>query len=118
MRFLKKLLKLIGYALAAFLLLIIVFCIYVWKVSDIKAPVVENTAAIKLSRTHVEGSLYTIGDNWIRKNKYGLYEMYVSGSPFELGVKNGKLSQDLIMSQEEAFTKEIKRMIPSSGYLK
>jgi len=118
MRFFKKLLKILGYMLAAFLLLIIVFCIYVWKVSDIKPPVVADTTAVRLTRKHVTGSLYTIGDNWIRKNKYGLYEMYVSGAPFELGVKNGKLSQELIMSQEEAFTHEIKRMIPSSGYLK
>ncbi|MBZ0097929.1 MAG: C45 family peptidase, partial [Taibaiella sp.] len=65
-----------------------------------------------------DNSLYTIENDWIRKNKYGLYEMYVSGSPYELGVKNGKLSRQQIVDQEIAFTEQIKQMIPSDGYLK
>ncbi|MBS1688042.1 MAG: peptidase C45 [Bacteroidetes bacterium] len=117
MRFFKKVMKFIGYLLMIFLVLIFIFCIYVWKVSDFKPPVVD-TSAMSLQKVHVEGSLYTIGDNWIRKNKYGLWEMYVSGSPFELGVKNGKLSQQLIVDQELAFTQQIRQMIPSPGYLK
>jgi len=117
MRFFKKVMKFIGYMLMIFLVLIFIFCIYVWKVSDFKPPVVD-TSAVSLQKVHVEGSLYTIGDNWIRKNKYGLWEMYVSGSPFELGVKNGKLSQQLIVDQEIAFTQQIRQMIPSPGYLK
>jgi hypothetical protein len=79
---------------------------------------VADTAAFSLERKHPEGTLYTIGDNWIRKNQYGLYEMYVSGKPFERGVKNGKLSQQLIIDQEVAFTQQIKQMIPSESYLK
>jgi len=117
MRFFRKVMKFIGYLLTIFLVLIFIFCIYVWKVSDFKPPVVDTTA-MSLQKVHVEGSLYTIGDNWIRKNKYGLWEMYVSGSPFELGVKNGKLSQQLIVDQEIAFTQQIRQMIPSPGYLK
>jgi len=117
MRFFRKVMKFIGYLLTIFLVLIFIFCIYVWKVSDFKPPVVD-TGAVSLQKVHVEGSLYTIGDNWIRKNKYGLWEMYVSGSPFELGVKNGKLSQQLIVDQEIAFTQQIRQMIPSPGYLK
>jgi len=117
MRFFKKVMKFIGYMLMIFLVFIFIFCIYVWKISDFKPPVVDTTA-MSLQKVHVEGSLYTIGDNWIRKNKYGLWEMYVSGSPFELGVKNGKLSQQLIVDQEIAFTQQIRQMIPSPGYLK
>ncbi|HXS35718.1 MAG TPA: hypothetical protein VN721_03395, partial [Flavipsychrobacter sp.] len=118
MRFIKKVLKFLGYTLAIFLLLIIIFCVYVYRVSNFSPPEVADTSALSLQKKHVEGSLYTIGDNWIRKNKYGLYEMYVSGKPFERGVKNGKLSQQLITDQEEAFTQQIKQMIPSAGYLK
>ena len=117
MRFFKGLMKFIGYLLMIFLVFIIVFCIYVWKISDFKPPMVD-TVALSLQKTHVEGSLYTIGDNWIRKDKYGLWEMYVSGKPFELGVKNGKLSQQLIIDQELAFTQQIRQMIPSPGYLR
>lgn len=118
MRFLRKTLKVLGIAISIFLLIILVFCAYVWKVSDIKPPKVGDTSAFNLQRRHVEGTLYTIGDNWIRKNQWGLHEMYVSGAPFERGVKEGKLSEEEIVAQEAAFTSEIRRMVPSESYLK
>lgn len=118
MRFLKKLGKILGYTLGILLLLILIFCGYVWWVSDIKPPEVADQSAMYLQKVHTDSTLYSIGDNWIRHSRYGLYEMYVSGAPFERGVKNGKLSQKLITDQEEAFTQEIKRMVPSHAYLK
>ena len=44
--------------------------------------------------------------------------MYVSGGPYERGVKNGKLSRQQIIDQEIAFTSQIKQMVPGDGYLK
>src|SRR4051812_14749042 len=101
MLFFKKVLKILAYAICIFLLLILLFGLYVWKVSDIKPPVVSDTSALALQKMRTDKSLYTIGNNWIRKSRYGLYEMYVSGKPFERGVINGKLSQQLITDQEE-----------------
>lgn len=118
MRFLQKTLKWLGIVLSIFLLIILAFCIYVYNVSDIHPPKLADTSAFALQRKHVEGSLYTIDNNWIRKNKWGLYEMYTSGKPFEMGVKEGKLSREEIVDQEVAFTDEIKRMVPSESYLK
>jgi len=114
----KKILRILGWTLATILLLLLLFCAYVWKVSDINPPHIQDTSALNLHIQHPEGSLYTIGDNWIRRNEYGLYEMYVSGKPFERGVVNGKLSANLITAQEAAFTSQIKQMIPSPSYLK
>src|SRR5690606_12968288 len=48
----------------------------------------------------------------------GLYEMYTSGAALERGMKNGKLSRELLIAQEEAFTHQIRKMIPSESYLK
>src|SRR5690349_7016110 len=118
MRFLKKILKFFAWFFGILLLILVVFCIYVWKVSDIKPPVVADQSAVKLQRTALDSTAYTLGNNWIRKSKYGLYEMYTSGTPFERGTINGKLSRELIVSQEEAFTHQIKKMIPSTSYLK
>lgn len=118
MRFLKKVLKVLTWILGIFIVLLIAFCIYVWKVSDIPPPKVADTSATALQTGHVAGSLDTIGDNWIRKSRYGLWEMYVSGKPFERGIRNGKLSRQLIVDQEVAFTAQIKQMVPSKGYLK
>jgi len=118
MLFFKRLLKVLLYILGILLLGIFLFCLYVWKVSDVQPPKIADTSAVTLQKSHPEGSLYTIDDNWIRKDRYGLYEMYVSGTPFERGVKNGKLSQQLVIDQEKAFTSQIRQMIPSPGYLK
>jgi isopenicillin-N N-acyltransferase-like protein len=118
MRFLKKILKFFAWFLGILLLILVIFCIYVWKVSDIKPPVVADQSAVRLQRAALDSTAYTLGNNWIRKSKYGLYEMYTSGAPFERGTINGKLSRELIVSQEEAFTHQIKKMIPSTSYLK
>lgn len=120
MRFLKRLLKSIIVFIASLLVALLILSIYIYYSSDVEPPKVtvdQNVAG--QHRSHVEGSLYTIDDtNWIRKNEYGLYEMYVSGKPYELGLKNGKLSKELIVDQEIAFTDQIKQMIPSTDYLK
>lgn len=118
MRILKKILKCFAWFLGILVLILVVFCLYVWKISDIKPPEVSNTEVTKQQRTALDSTAFVLGHNWIRKNKYGLYEMYTSGSPFERGVINGKLSKELIVSQEEAFTTQIKKMIPGTGYLK
>jgi predicted choloylglycine hydrolase len=60
---------------------------------------------------------YRIGNNWLKKNEYGLWEMYLEGSPFERGVISGKLTEELVYKQEKAFVDKIKEMIPSESYL-
>lgn len=118
MRVVKKILKFLAWFLGILLLLLVIFCIYVWKVSDVKPPKVTDRSAEALQRRPLDSTAYVLGNNWFRKSKYGLYEMYVAGQPFERGVINGKLSRELIVSQEMAFTHQIRKMIPSEGYLK
>lgn len=118
MRILRKTLKLIGVVLGIFLLLLLVFALYVYKVADFPDPLVTDTNVYHLTPTKVQGSISNINNNWIRKNEYGLYELYVAGKPLERGVIQGKLSKQLIIEQEVAFTDEIKRMIPSGRYLR
>lgn len=117
MRFLKKLLKITGWFFLILVVFLVGFCIYVWKVSDIKPPVIAEQP-LKEVYTRIDSTCVTLGDNWIRKSKAGLYEMYVEGTSYQRGVANGILSRQLIISQEEAFTTQIKKMIPSESYLK
>ena len=117
MRILKKILRSLAWSLGIFLLILAVFCFYVWRVSDIRPPAVADKSSLRLHRTALDSTAYTIGDNWLRKSRYGLYEMYTSGAPFDRGVINGMLSRELVVSQEEAFTHQIKKMIPSGSYL-
>jgi len=117
MRFLKKLLKVTGWFLLVVIVLLAGFCIYVWKVSDIKPPVITEQPR-KDTYIKIDSTSASLGNNWIRKSRAGLYEMYVEGTPYQRGLANGILSKQLIISQEEAFTTQIKKMIPSESYLK
>lgn len=75
-------------------------------------------SATTLTRTQTDSGHYNIGNNFIQKNKYGLYELYLEGDDFERGTIYGKLAKELIQYQELTFTNEIQRMIPSKDYLK
>jgi len=117
MRFLRALGRFLLITIGIFILALLVLGVYVYSVSDIEPPTGIDTSATAL-QVREQGGLRTIEDNWIRQSRYGLYEMYTSGAPFEMGAKEGKLSAELIREQEVAFTDEIRRMIPSERYLK
>lgn len=118
MKWIKKILKWLTIFLGVLLLILLVFGIYVYNIADIKPPKIADKSAMTLTRTELDSNHYAIGNNFIQKNKYGLYEMYVEGDDFERGVVYGKLAKELIRYQELAFTNEIQRMIPSKRYLK
>lgn len=94
------------------------FAIWFYFDTQIKPPDIRDMSALKLQRDSIGPGYYTIGNNWLRKNKYGLWEMYLEGSPFEMGVVNGKLTKELIYQQEKAFVEQINIMVPSPTYLK
>ncbi len=107
--------------------LIIIFVLQITLVSGIyflflsfikiNPPLVENKTIVNKQRVKAAKDFYRIDKNWLRKNKYGLWEMYVEGDGFERGVIIGKLCKDLNYKQEKAFVKQIKLLIPSAGYL-
>jgi len=67
-------------------------------------------------RTKISDSTFSIGANFLTKNKQGLWEMYVKGNPMELGLNQGALSQELFNQQEAVFLKKIDELVPSKGY--
>lgn len=111
-----KLKKILKYSLGTLLVLIVILVIYVSIVVHVSPPKPTNKDCLKLERKQIDKDCYTIGNNWIRKSKSGLFEMYVEGEPFERGVINGKLAKELVQKQEEAFAGQISKMIPSSFY--
>jgi hypothetical protein len=108
--------KILKYGTIALLVLIIAGIIYVAIAVHVIPPEPKDLSSLKLQRRELDGTCYTIGNNWIRKSKTGLWEMYVEGKPFERGVINGKLAKELVQKQEEAFTDQIAKMIPSRFY--
>jgi len=81
-------------------------------------PPITNQKALSWKRIQQGANNYQLGPNWLRKNKYGIWEMYVEGKPFERGVANGKLAKELIQKQEEYFVASIKKLIPNEAYLR
>lgn len=98
--------------------LIIGFGLYYHFSTRLSPPEINDMSALEDDRENPDVDFYTVGNNWLKKNKYGLWEMYLEGNPFELGVANGKLTKELIAQQEAAFVDQINTLIPSPAYLK
>lgn len=73
-----------------------------------------DTAAPVLT-THTDTFAVTAAGGQLRKNRYGLYELYVSGDPLQLGLQNGILSEPLVKKQERVFFKKIEELVPSES---
>ena len=117
MRSIKKIAKWLLYSIGVLMLILLGVFAYVVYVSKTDPPVVADAGSLKWQRTDHGNGFYTLGNNWLKKSKSGLFELYVEGDPFERGVVNGKLSKELLVSQEDYFSAQISRMIPSKFYL-
>ncbi len=84
---------------------------------DLTPPSIADQHAWQLERTQVDEHSYTIGKNWLQKNKAGLWEAYVEGTPFERGAILGNLTQELIVQQEVYFVQQIKELVDSEVFL-
>ena len=60
--------------------------------------------------------LFTYGNNWAKKNSYGLREVFLKGSAFERGVAYGNLIKKPIQYQEEIFVNSLNKIVPSGFY--
>jgi len=114
---LRKTVKWLAWIVAIFLLTIVVLVIYVRVVATVRPPVPESLHALNKNIVEVDTGLFKIDNNWFRKSESGLYELYVEGDPFERGAANGKLTRELVEHQEEVFTEQIHRLVPSDFYL-
>ncbi len=117
MRSIIKTGKWLLYSIGVLLLILLCAFAYVVYVSKTDPPVVEDKSSMQWQREDHGNGFYTLGNNWLKKSSSGLFELYVEGDPFERGVVNGKLSKELLVSQEDYFSAQISKMIPSTFYL-
>lgn len=113
----RRLKKILLWILGILLAIVLFLFIYGKWVLPLKPPKIQDTSALQLQRKCVSLNFYTLGNNWLRKSNSGLWEMYVEGDPFTMGVVNGKLVKDLNIKQENAFVHQIRRYILSNFYL-
>lgn len=116
MRILKKTLLIILISLFAIIVGIASVTAILYFSADMKQPnIVSASTAIPVAeyKNHRQW-----GENYLRQNDMGLWELKVKGSPYERGIAMGKLTEDLVYYQEKVFVDQIKEMIPSESYLK
>lgn len=65
------------------------------------------------SRKKLSDSTFVLGDNYLTQNKYGQWELFVNGDPYEIGLKTGALTQELFKSQERSFLSKVDEIVPS-----
>lgn len=95
----------------------ILFGLFLWRIR-VPAPKLEsNKTTGSYKRIKVAEDHYTVGNCWLKKNKQGIWEMYLEGKPYERGLIYGILAKELMEKQEVHFVNQIKEMIPSSVFL-
>src|SRR5688572_17272429 len=114
---LRKTVKWLAWIVAIIVLVIVGLMVYVRAVATVHSPIPESLAALNKEVVEVDTGLFKIDNNWFRKSESGLYELYVEGEAFERGAANGKLTRELVEHQEEVFTEQIHRLVPSDFYL-
>lgn len=84
---------------------------YITFNAEIHPPLVSDVhigKRVKVGKDH-----YVLGPNYLRKNEFGVWEMYIEGDAYERGLVYGELSKELLQKQEEIFVKQIDQFVPS-----
>jgi len=114
----RRIIRRIGITLGVIILIIIVGLFIMKIITDLPSPSPLNTGVTELERTVSSDGVFRIGNNWLKKNSAGFYELYTEGGAFERGVITGKLTRELIHQQEYYFVQQIKEIVPSKIYLR
>ena len=113
----KCICKILLYILGTIVSLALIVIVYFYFAVKIDSPDIASFKILDNPVTKLNDSIWTYGENILKNNHNGNWEMHIQGNPYQLGIAQGKLAKQLIYLQESAFTKEIKKMVPSSTYL-
>lgn len=99
------------------LALLFLFGLFLWRI-QVPTPKFESNKTVdSYKRTQLGPDHYQVQNCWLKKNKYGIWEMYLEGTPYERGLIYGILAKELMEKQEVHFVSQIKEMIPNSFFL-
>ena len=114
---LKKIINIFLKTLVVFFSLILGLTVYLYFAIKIEVPTIANDTTLNWKLETISPQFYKVNNNWLKQHKTGLYELYVEGNPYERGIANGMLTQELHAFQEDAFINQIKILIPDVNYL-
>ncbi|MCX2745378.1 C45 family autoproteolytic acyltransferase/hydrolase [Mangrovivirga sp. M17] len=100
------------------LILFLLFGIAIYIIDvNVNAPEVKSSELETIERKVAGVDHYTLGENWLKKNEFGTWEMYLEGSAYDRGIAFGKLTKELHKEKEAAFIAEIGNRVPNDGFL-
>lgn len=67
-------------------------------------------------RIKINDTTYHAGNNFLTRNEYGLWELYVEGDPYERGLVMGSLTRELIETQERVFLTKVNDLVPNKTW--
>jgi predicted choloylglycine hydrolase len=76
-------------------------------------PIDDNYTLEQYQRTEIAKNHYQVENCWLKKNDFGIWEMYLEGKPYERGLIYGVLAKELIEKQEIHFVNQIDEIVPS-----
>lgn len=109
--------KTIKYILSGLVVVMVLLVVIFMSKVHIADPVVNQEDLPQFTLEKIGENSFAYGNNKLVKNDKGLWEMYLEGKPYELGVAFGVLGRDLMEKKEAAFVGEIKNRVPSDMFL-
>jgi len=92
-------------------MLLFIYILFSATVSAPEVPEISIGKRVKVGENH-----YTLDANYLKKNEFGVWEMYIEGDPYERGLIYGELAKELNHYQEVVFVDQIKQFIPSKTF--
>ncbi len=90
-------------------LLIVLFFYISWKGTIPPPPITKQEIP---KRIELSENFYAVGDNYLRLNESGIWELYLEGTSYERGLAYGALTKELNNYQEEVFVNSINQFVP------
>jgi isopenicillin-N N-acyltransferase-like protein len=111
---LKYLLRLIFIPIELVFAFVFIVFIYILFSATVSTPNVPDITIGK--REKIGNNHYVLGNNYLKKNEFGIWEMYIEGEPYERGLIYGELAKELNQQQEEIFVAQINQFIPKGAF--
>ena len=117
MNILKKIGRITKAILKGLGILLVIFILYfIWDIRMTTPPINEELSVEQYNRVEVAPNHYRVNNCWLKKNKFGIWEMYLEGKPYERGLIYGVLAKELMEKQEVHFVNQIDEMVPNQFF--
>jgi isopenicillin-N N-acyltransferase like protein len=94
--------------LFSFIFVLFTIVLFSAQIDVPEVPIVHVGERKQVGKDH-----YVLGSSYLRKNEFGIWEMYLEGDPYERGLIYGKLAKELVQEQEDIFVGQINNFLPN-----